>query len=232
MTKSRVVEVYANMQLDLLNGVYAPGSPLRIEKICKHMDASQGAVREALARLTSDGLVNALPQRGFIAAPVSKKDLIDLTKVRIEIEIKCIESSINLGDLDWEARLSSSYYRLTRTSVEPDKETGRVSAQWTKIHSEFHDSLISACESEWWLKLRNHMFIQAERYRRMLPLNKKINRDIDFEHKEIMDAALDRDASTAAKLLTNHLQNTTDILLSSGILDDNILEKTKTKKSA
>ncbi|MEA3132568.1 MAG: hypothetical protein QOG17_414, partial [Gammaproteobacteria bacterium] len=53
----------------LLDCRFEPGEPLRIGELCKRLDASQGAVREALSRLTSEGLVEARPQRGFRVTP-------------------------------------------------------------------------------------------------------------------------------------------------------------------
>jgi len=215
VAKSRTVEAYSNLKLDILNGVYTPGSQLRIDGISKSLNVGLGAVREALSRLTSDGLVTAIPQKGFIVTPVSAKDLIDLTEVRIETETNCLKRSISKGDLDWEGQVISTYHKLSKTSLFLSDDKGNVNDEWTRIHHEFHDVLISACDNKWWLKIRNHMFVQAERYRRMSVPYAKTERDVDTEHKEIMEAALARDATTASKLLAEHLQRTADILLAS-----------------
>src|SRR6202021_1136455 len=84
---------------------FEPGEPLRIGELCKQLEASQGAVREALSRLTSEGLVEALPQRGFRVTPISAEDLRDLTAARIEIEDLCLRHAIASGDVRWEAGL-------------------------------------------------------------------------------------------------------------------------------
>lgn len=215
MAKSRTVEAYSNLKLDILNGVHSPGSQLRIDGISKSLNVGLGAVREALSRLTSDGLVTAIPQKGFVVTPVSAKDLIDLTEVRIETETNCLKRSISKGDLAWEGRIISTYHQLSRTPLILSDDMGNVNDEWTRIHHEFHDVLISACDNEWWLKIRNHMFVQAERYRRMSVPYAKTERDVDAEHKEIMDAALARDTTAASKLLAEHLQRTADILLAS-----------------
>ncbi|MDI3567508.1 GntR family transcriptional regulator [Bradyrhizobium sp. Arg816] len=71
-----------------------------IDQIAERFAVSLGAVREALSRLTSDRLVVAEPQRGFMVAPISAADLIDLTAVRIDIETRCLRSSIMRGTLE------------------------------------------------------------------------------------------------------------------------------------
>jgi len=175
---------------------------------------SPGAVREALSRLTSEGLVVAAEQRGFISAPISAADLIDLTAVRISIELRCLHRSIQIGDLAWESNIAAAWHRLSHTD-DMDKETNVVSADWADAHNVFHDCLVAGSDSAWWLKLRGQMFIQAERYRRLLLPHSKVPRAVEEEHKAIFDATLERNASKAGALLEAHLQRTADILLAS-----------------
>src|ERR1700709_2082797 len=99
----------------LLDCRFEPGEPLRIGELCKRLDASQGAVREALSRLTSEGLVEARPQRGFRVTPISAEDLRDLTTARIEIEELCLRHAIETGDVRWESRLVAAFHHLSRT---------------------------------------------------------------------------------------------------------------------
>src|SRR5215813_14549467 len=106
---------YEALRADLLACRIAPGSRLKIQDLCQQHEVSLGAIREALSRLTSDGLVVAEPQRGFRAAPISPEDLRDLTMVRIEIDTLCLRQAVARGDVDWEARLVAAYHRLSRT---------------------------------------------------------------------------------------------------------------------
>jgi GntR family transcriptional regulator, carbon starvation induced regulator len=177
---------------------------------------SLSAIREALARLSSDGLVVAEPRRGFAVAPISLADLSDLTEVRIELETQCLRRSIARGDLAWEGRVVGSLHQLSRTpeqlGVHPDR---------ARAHREFHDALVSACESVWRLRLRDQLFAQAERYRRFAAPYSRVERDVDSEHRLIADAALVRDAEGAARRMASHLQLTADVLkTSSAPFDD------------
>src|SRR5580704_6681604 len=106
---------YEGLRADLLACRILPGKKLKIQELCTRFSVSLGAIREALSRLTSEGLVVAEPQRGFRAAPISPEDLSDLTRVRIEIEALCLRRAIAQGDVDWEARLVAAFHRLSRT---------------------------------------------------------------------------------------------------------------------
>ena len=215
MSTSKTSETYKSLKSNLLNGSFKPGEQLRIDAISSAFDVSKGAVREALARLTSDGLVENTPQKGFVVAPVSADDLTDLTEVRIELESRCLELAIERGDLAWEGRILSAYHLLSHTRLEA--ESGGGNPDWTARHDEFHDSLISACQSRWRLRLRAMTYLQAERYRRMTRPQVLERRDVDAEHKAIMEATLQRNPRLACKLMERHLRTTRNLILGSSL---------------
>lgn len=215
--KSRTARICDLLRDEIVRARYAPGQKLRIDNLCEELDGSSSAVREALSRLTAEGLVVALPQKGFVVAPVSRQDLIDLTEVRIEIETRCLALSIENGNIDWEGRMTSIRHRFL--SVAGDhKKTGTPEARrWHRLHEQFHDELASACPNRWWLRLRRQLYTQSERYRRLSGPFARYERDIDNEHRLIADATLARDTETATGLLADHLRTTTDILLASNM---------------
>lgn len=210
---SRTTETYEALKLRILNGGLQPRARLRIEQLAEGMEVSAGAVREALSRLTSDGMVVAVPQRGFLVAPISRRDLRDLTAVRIEIEVKCLRRAIELGGVDWETRVVAAHHRLVKTPEHlPD---GTIDSDWPLVHAEFHDALVAACDSAWWLRLRAQLFLQAERYRRLTFPHARVERDVAGEHRKLAETTLARDADAAARAVVDHLQLTADLLLAS-----------------
>lgn len=75
-------------------------------------------------------------------------------------------------------------------------------------HKAFHQALVSACGSKWLVETCSQLFDSADRYRSLARLAGVSRSDPRDEHHEIMTAALDRDADTAARLLTEHFQKT------------------------
>src|ERR1700679_2650490 len=90
---------YESLRADLLACRILPGRKLKIQELCTQFSVSLGAIREALSRLTSEGLGVAEPQRGFRAAPISESDLVDLTMVRIHRGCLCLGFPIAFGDV-------------------------------------------------------------------------------------------------------------------------------------
>ena len=208
---SKTTRTYEALRQEILSGKYPPGSRLRIDLLSDSHGVSLGAVREALSRLTSEGLVVSEPQRGFLIAPLSKADLADLTSVRVEIETRCLARSIQVGDVAWEGRVLSALHQMSRTPMQGSAPG--INPAWARLHAEFHDALVAACDNQWWLRLRHQLFLHAERYRYLPAPFVRTDRDVDAEHRAIAQAAIARDAEGATEALARHLQRTADILL-------------------
>ena len=205
---------YEQLRAELLSCRLLPGTRLKIGDLCARLSVSLGAIREALSRLTSEGLVVAEPQRGFRVAPISPEDLQDLTRVRIEIDSLCLRRSIELGDVDWEARLVAAFHRLSRTPERASGDPARSSDEWAEAHAAFHTALVGGCDSPWLMRLHGQLYDQSERYRRLSVSMAPRRRNIGDEHQAILDAVLARNANKAVRLLAAHLDATTAILLS------------------
>jgi len=222
--------VYERMRSQVLSGLIRPGQKLKIQELIEQLDANQGAVREALSRLASEGLVEAEPQKGFRVRPISRAELLDLTQVRIDIEGQCLTRAIKAGDLRWESGVMAAYHLLSKTPEKaPDPDTRaprlRMTESWSEIHGHYHEALASSCDSPWLLRLRAQLFAQAERYRRLsVPLESE-NRDVNAEHCAIMEAAISRDAKRTCELIGVHFNKTTETLLKALEFDDDLARK-------
>ncbi len=206
-------DTYERLRADLLACRLRPGARLTISDLCGQLGANLSAVREALSRLTSEGLVVAEPQRGFRVAPISADELRDLTAVRADIEGMCLERAIAAGDVGWESQLVAAFHRLSRTPEREPADPQRMNEAWSAAHSAFHEALVSACGSPWLLRLRAILYAQSERYRRLSVPLAEVARDLNREHQAIMEAALARDAGQARALMARHVELTTRVLL-------------------
>ncbi|MHC8380522.1 GntR family transcriptional regulator [Pseudomonas sp. LB3P14] len=211
--QSMTQEVYERLRSDLLTCRLQPGARLKINELCERLGSSQGAVRESLSRLSSEGFVVVEPQRGFSVAPISADDLKHLTELRSEIESMCLRRSIELGDVGWESALVAAYHQVSHTPEREPADPQRLSENFSVAHRNYHELLVAACDNPWLLRVRSMLFAQSERYRLLsLPLS-KVKRNTDKEHKAMMEAAIARNADLAVSLIKAHLQATSQILL-------------------
>ncbi len=62
-SKTHSEDVYNRVRVEILACRYRPGARLKIQDLCDEHQVSNGAVREALSRLASEGLVLLEPRR-------------------------------------------------------------------------------------------------------------------------------------------------------------------------
>jgi DNA-binding GntR family transcriptional regulator len=210
---SRTQHAYDALRQELLECRFQPGQPLRISDLCKRLNVSQGAVREALSRLTSDGLVEAEPQRGFRVTPISVADLRDLTDARIAIEQICLRQAIASGDVQWEGRILAAFHELSRTPALESQTPRRFSRRFVTLHHSFFNVLVSACNSPWLGRLRQTLQVHEFRYHGRSPPPLPRERDLIAELRELMQATIDRDADRACALLDTHMRRSGDRLI-------------------
>jgi DNA-binding GntR family transcriptional regulator len=205
-------KAYEALRHDIISGALMPGGALRLPDLTERYGMGSSPLREALNRLQAERLVTAEALRGFRVAPLSLDELHDAVSLRILVETKALRSSIALGDDTWAAGIVSSLYALNLQAT----RTGQEADIWAleARHHVFHTSLLSACNSPWTMETVERLYAATERYRIpvLLATGLPTGRNVQEEHSAIAQAALDRDADTAARLLEQHYQRTVDDL--------------------
>ncbi|ANJ27513.1 GntR family transcriptional regulator [Agromyces aureus] len=80
-------ETYSVIRDMVLEHRIAPGNRVNIDSLSADLGVSPTPVREALARLESDGLVVKVPLRGYSTTPLlSVREFVELTQFRVLIE--------------------------------------------------------------------------------------------------------------------------------------------------
>lgn len=192
---------------------YAPGARLRLDALRRELGFGFSPIREALSRLTGEGLVEQEGQRGFRVAPVSMEDLEDITLIRSEVELMALRQSIARGGDAWETGVAAAAHHLALISAEGARPSSAESNEWARRHAAFHESLVAACGSPRLLAIRKELYELSERYRRLLYAHGIGPRDVAEEHKAIAAAVIDRDADTACELMRAHMRATADTLV-------------------
>jgi DNA-binding GntR family transcriptional regulator len=209
-------DVYAALRLQILTGQLQSGERLHLSRLAEAYGVSLSVVREAVTRLASERLLEAIPQVGFRVRVLSIEDLVDLTRVRIDIETLALRESLARGDVEWEAQLVAAHHALAATPTITDE--GMQNLEWLARHAAFHEALCAGCESRWLLDLRRQLFAASELYRFWFA---KVQRDLEprpvrdaiiEEHRGLLDAALARDVELATERLGQHFRKTCEVI--------------------
>jgi GntR family transcriptional regulator, carbon starvation induced regulator len=204
--------VYDRIRDDILSGRLAPSFKLRIEFVCERYGTGASPIREALNRLSQDGLVERRDQRGFYVAAVSLEQLDELVKTRCWLEGIALRESIQNRTVEWEERLVLAFHHLSRTPRSLDTDTYTVNPAWEERHRDFHHALIANCGSVRLLGFCSDMRDQADRYRKLAAARVYPQRQSPDEHRVIMEAAIDGNIDQAVAALEAHYRKTQRII--------------------
>lgn len=211
-------QAYDRIRRDIVNCVLLPEGKLQIEAVSRRYEIGAVPIREALNRLSSEGLVERRSQRGFYVATISLADMAELVKTRIWMETLALRESIANIDEELEEALVLSYHRLARTQRRmPEIADAEANEEWERHHKNFHMLLLDKCGSSLLLGFCSQLMDQSVRYRNMsLKTNpSRLRREgAASEHMAILDAVLNHDADLACGLLKTHYQITLEGLRS------------------
>jgi GntR family carbon starvation induced transcriptional regulator len=203
---------YDRLRKDILHGMLAPGERLKLEALKDRYSTSINTLRESLARLAAQGLVVAEDQRGFMVKPASLEDLLDVISMRLLLESEGIRRAFAVGDLNWEASLVAAHYKLAKAEALVIQDPVRHAAMLERYNLEFHQALIGAAGSSWLLTLWRLMYDQSHRYRMLAFKVGAFPRErSQAEHRELLEAALARDAERAVRISVAHAAKGEDL---------------------
>jgi DNA-binding GntR family transcriptional regulator len=210
---TRVEDAYEVLRTGIIAGDFEPGSRLKVNDLAKSLGVSGVVVREALTRLTEQGFAALEPRQGFRVMTLSSADLIDLTATRVHIECFAVSEAVRNASISWEADVVAAHHTLSHTPLCSADSVG-TSVEWAIAHRSFHRTLIEGCGNRRLISTALSLRAAAEVYvqlSRRFPV--QTARDPECEHREIVEAVLDRDAALASERLAHHIQRTTDGML-------------------
>ncbi|MDL2226076.1 GntR family transcriptional regulator [Deltaproteobacteria bacterium OttesenSCG-928-M10] len=177
---------------------YQPGSFLNTLELQDKLGVSRTPIREALARLEQDNLVNFYPNKGFFVTNISLAMISDIYETRILIEPHIVVNYgglVNKGDLEIMGA-------IFRQGLNEDNPAGD---DYMARDDDFHALLRSACPNIYLVQALDQIAAQAQRVRIISGyVGVKLKR-LCREHLDIVEAILEGRLPAAGKLMTSHL---------------------------
>ena len=204
---TRATTLYRSLKEDIICGALTPREWLRIDVLRERYAAGASPLREALNRLSAEGLVVQKDQRGFVVADINDSDMEELIFTRCSLNEVMLPEALERGDRAWEERVVLAHYHLSKTP--PFTSDGRVNDDYLGRHREFHMSILTPCGSRWLLELSEKLFDWTQRYQNLALRGDVVgSRDVASEHNDLVKAILSRDAQKSIRLLNEHVRLT------------------------
>lgn len=80
------LEAYRTLRRAILNRQYPPGTKLVLRELAEALGLSPTPIKEALAALSREGLVQAIPHRGYQVPALSPEDIREIYEIREVLE--------------------------------------------------------------------------------------------------------------------------------------------------
>lgn len=194
---------FNHIKNDIIQAVLKPNQKLKVAYFQEKYSTAQSAIREALSRLVTCGLVEAVDNKGFRVASISINDINDVYQTFTQIEILALMQAIDKGNQAWHASIVAALYELEQIET----KTSKIEfATWSLYNSKFHKALISGCNSPLLLTIRNDIYNRFDRYCNIaFSLAKKDLSINHAEHRELAQAVISGNKEKTEKIITHHI---------------------------
>jgi DNA-binding GntR family transcriptional regulator len=179
---------------DIIQAKIRPGTMLQLTDLADHYEVSRTPVREALTLLERQGLVAALPYKGYLVKGIEPGDVHDLYLVRKVIEGAATELAVS--------RISPE--ALERLSKEKPERVDKMSLTYDEYAHGFHSTIIEAAGSPRLLSLFEDVYNDVRRIQ-YAGIGKPRPDLIHAEHTAILEAMMAGDSAKARQLMEEHI---------------------------
>lgn len=200
-SETLVEQIIQSIRDGIHRGEFAQGARLVVADLAAEFGVSMGPVREAIRRLTGEGLLEFTPHRGATVRAYTERDVREIFQVREAIEGYAARlAAENIYLADFAARLRECQKRMH------DAGYRKIEAL-TDARQHFHELLYTFAGNAALKEAALRLTFPANR----LLFNKLTPRDRLIasarEHDEIIDAVLRGDGVRAERAMRVHLHN-------------------------
>jgi len=198
--------VYEAMKEEIITGQLPPGSIISELLLAKRYQTSRTPVREACQFLQKDGLLEAVPHKGFFVAEITMKQVQDIYQLRRVLEGTCARIAAEKVTRAELQELEALARPITFTAS--NQQSFRRSSEQNR---RFHLQIAEITGNQEMIKILSNILDKITRAQyleaKMAPMI------IGPEHEEIVRAIKGRDPDAAEKAMVAHIQSSLDRLL-------------------
>lgn len=193
--------VFKTLRQAILKGELAPGERLLEVQLADKLGVSRTPVREAIHKLSQEGLVVLIPRKGAEVASISEKSLRDVLEVRLALETLAVRLACERITEENLAILQQEFDAF-RKAVERD-----ALLDITQRDEAFHDAIYNSTCNTRLVTMINNLREQMYRYRMEYIKERDKRETLVREHLEIMNAIKAGDSEAAQDAIRRHIDN-------------------------
>lgn len=192
---------YAELRHRILFGSIAAGSRLSQYDLAEELGISITPMREAIRRLSGEGLITLDTHRNARVAPMDTREARELFETRMALDPAAIALAA--------ARRTDADIARMRTAADALRPITREQGEPAlAAHRELHRAIYDASHNSVLIRLLDDVWDKSDRYRRrgleLLPGTDQSMRDF-AEHGHMVELVIEQNAEEAAELMRSHI---------------------------
>jgi len=190
---------YEYLKESIISGKYPPEKPLIERELCDALGVSRTPVREALRRLTSEGLAESFPGRGVFVSRVNPEKATQLYELKEALEGMAARLCTE--------RMSDEEIQELRECLQAHTEAleNDEMAATADLDLRFHVLLIEGARSPMLEQQAKGILLQTRRLAQLSVYDPDSTTKFIAQHTAIYEAIRSRDAEEAEKALSAHI---------------------------
>jgi DNA-binding GntR family transcriptional regulator len=194
----KTAALYEQLRQALADEEFAAGERISEMDLGRRYQVSRTPIREALARLEQDGLIERRGSALFVRSR-SADEIIDIYRVRVYLE----------GAIAFDAahrRSQTDLMRLSAAAAKGEALTGKADPTLLQeANSAFHHALAEACHNQTLHDLQDRLTAQVAKLPSTTLSVPGRWEDSIREHRELLDAIRDQDGERARTIGSDHM---------------------------
>lgn len=208
---------YERIKHDIICCVIAPGTEISEAQLCTHYKLGKAPVRMALSRLAHDGLVRAIPRRGYMVTAITLKDIQDVFELRLMLEP--VAARMAAG------RVNAQRLRTLDEACRAGYQPGDVKSitRFLDAIKAFHVAIAQATGN---FRLASTIEQLLDEMTRLLHLGlglRNRSQEMQHEHRALVKALLRGDGGTAERLSRDQIESTRNMVLSAILTNSSVV---------
>lgn len=201
--------IYESIRQAIFEGELKSGDRLVEKDLAEKMKVSRTPIREALRKLEAEGLIKHVPRKGVVVKGFTTEEIVEIYSIRKALEALAITYTVkNITQVEIK-KLQEILEEMTELTEKNDTKNLFDTFQ------KFNDVLLGSCKMPRLIKLISTYQEYLERFRMVSMAGIERKRAALKEHKEILQAVIEKDAKRAEELVKKHLQGALDAYLES-----------------
>lgn len=191
--------IASRIRARIIDGTFAPGSPLGEAQLASRLGVSRGPVREAMQRLIQEGLLTNRRNRGVCVISLGEDDITDIYFARSIIEKEAARTLIRTGD-------TASLGELEDLTARMSEAAGTVEwAELTNLDLRFHETLVGASGSGRLVRMFGTLVAETRICLSQLEPAYPVHEHLVEEHRSLLDAMRRGDERRTLEFIDKHL---------------------------